>query len=943
MSKIAILADIHIDDYQKYNVTPGSRLNQFITYGCIVNDYCRELGIDTIILAGDTLNKAVTTPQVLHTLHDFLRLISSNGKRNVLHICGQHDYNCKVSRADFRSTDMNLFSEYTTYVGDGRIMKFGEIEVATRDWVPGDEADTSFIDHKVDLFIGHVTNIPRFGQKIDESKFDLAIVGDIHQQSRYGKVINLGTPFYHHSIDECQDGRIAVIDCDTPGLNIENRVSFVQVDPSGEEFVKVVKTNTPVYAETKYDETTNTFYEYYPPLESQFSVEGSGITSKSISESDVMKLITSEIEKIPELVEVHKSVLPKINTEGNRIDLNFKLISVEIQNYRSIEHYKYDFTRTTAVIGSIGSGKSSFIEAIRTALSCGKIPEKRVSHWADYSEINLVVEYNGINYTLCSSTGPFAFAINGEWSTVSARDRVELARKTLPFLNYTDLFIFTVEDAQLLGALNEDRKSEILSKMYNINILNDLNEVAATEHSELKIKFNSLSSDKVRLEGELNSYQSMISELTIDEINSQIVELNKSKESTSKLLTEVTEATSLIEKRNTLTNSITSNQYNLDKAVESRDLLESDYKVASANIDTYKGYLTEKSTYDQLKKQVESMQNICTSEYNELLDMTKKYESDLIALGDAVCPNCHQKLTPESIVQHKAELTDKYNSAYNTKMLNYNTHLSEYNELVSKFQSLPNKSIDEVQITAEIQKYNKCITEYNAYSTQVRTYEGMIKSDKQRLSSLGEVKLSTDESISDLTNKLVHINSQLDSLQKEVTLRLKSDKITESLAKANELLTELESKIESYQKYLNLTSNTSDLYKSILLMIADRFSNNTYKLTVDTFLYRGKMKLSISMKYKNGEYYEDYSECSTGQKCFCDVYFLSKLLTGAGALIMDEYFKNIPSDSMLEMTEILKKMNTNSLVFSSHHDNLIVDGEVLKFELIDNKTKITKL
>ena len=126
-------------------------------------------------------------------------------------------------------------------------------------------------------------------------------------------------------------------------------------------------------------------------------------------------------------------------------------------------------------------------------------------------------------------------------------------------------------------------------------------------------------------------------------------------------------------------------------------------------------------------------------------------------------------------------------------------------------------------------------------------------------------------------------------------------------------------------------------------MIADRFSNNTYKLTVDTFLYRGKMKLSISMKYKNGEYYEDYSECSTGQKCFCDVYFLSKLLTGAGALIMDEYFKNIPSDSMLEMTEILKKMNTNSLIFSSHHDNLVVDGEVLKFELIDNKTKITKL
>jgi hypothetical protein len=186
--KFIILADIHIDDYPNYRMTPTYRKDQFMTLATDIRDYCIKNDIGSIILAGDTINRAVNAPEVQHLLKNFLKLLSDDSRIQVLHLCGQHDYNCKVSKAKFDSTYMNLYPEYTTYVGDGQIIRFGNFTVATRDWVPGDEADTSFITEPVDLFIGHVTNLPVFGQVIDHDKFRLGIVGDIHQQSQYGRL-----------------------------------------------------------------------------------------------------------------------------------------------------------------------------------------------------------------------------------------------------------------------------------------------------------------------------------------------------------------------------------------------------------------------------------------------------------------------------------------------------------------------------------------------------------------------------------------------------------------------------------------------------------------------------------------------------------------------------------------------------------------------------------
>lgn len=955
--KFIILADLHLDDYPDYRMTPTYRTDQFLTLATDIRDYCLKNDIKTIILAGDTINRAVNAPEVQHLLKKFLILISNNGTIQILHVCGQHDYNCKVSKAKFESTYMNLYPEYTTYVGDGQVISYNNFTIATRDWVPDSEADTSFITTPVDLFIGHVTNMPPFGQTINHSKFKLAIVGDIHQQGQYENVINLGTPFYHHRLDEEMDGRFAVVDLTDSSKSIEDCISFHKIDPTGKKYLKIYTVSEKPAKGKEFDSETNTYWQYIPPIiDSNDQSDVTKLSDKLLTNDQIRSYIDSTFEKDEELKAVHTNVVTNVDLTDTKIDLNFRLVSLKIENYRSVRSLFYEFGKTTAVIGAFGSGKSTFINAMKLALTMTKIPESSVSRWADYGEINLVIEYQGNLYTLCVSTGPFAFAINGEWQTCAAKMREKMAKDMLPFLNYTDIFIFTTEDSQLLGKMNEDRKSEILSKLYNINILNAFYDKAAELLYNLNQTIGKLNTKHTAIDARLQQVISSIPEEYKDKSYSDLTKLITNKklrlDKLNKNYSALYKSNDLRIKRTALEQSLAKANEDLVKLRLEQSQLKSKYDDFNQKKSGYEKLVNDVNYRTNLGSQVKAKYDLCVTLYNELETLKTNYTKSCESLNQAKCPNCDRPLTELQVAEKRSALDTTFNNQYSIKLTQYNAQMQEYEKLNAEYSLIKDSDVDITNTKMLLDEGTKVVKRYAELTTLINSKVETINSETVSIDNIKKVEetektewydIDLPDDLQVYSAEISNLNVELDKLNRICTDVKSGLEYGEKLKSINSELATHKASQRAYQKYLASTSNTSELYRSILQLITDKFSCEQYKMTVETYVSRNQQRLSISMKYLNGNYYFDYADCSTAQKCFCDIYFLSNLLKNSGVLIMDEYFKSVPSDAMITMMEILKTLNNNNLVFSSHHDNLIVEGDVLKFDLIDNETQITKL
>lgn len=955
INKMMLLGDIHIDDYKAYNFTPGYRRNQYLKFAEHINQICLEKEIDCIALLGDTLNRAVNSPEMVHLLKEFLEIISMRSNRRVIHICGQHDYNCKVNKASYEATLMNLYPEYTTYVGGGTIINSNGYSIALRDWVPGETADTSFINGKVNFMLGHVTLLENFGQSIDQTKFDVGVFGDIHQQVQLGNCHSIGTPFYHFRIDEEQNGRYGLLDFTIPGLKSEDILSWHVIDPSGVKYLKLVHTSIPIEEGEEFDEATNTVYKYIPQIiedndQHKFTEEQLETISKLTDNDSIITYINDSFSKNGELSSIHKEVLAEINWESELVDLDFKLLNIDISNYRSIDKLSYDFVKCTAIIGDVGSGKSSFLDSIKAALNAEKIPENKIRRGQDYCEINLKLEYQGNVYTLSASSAQWHYAKNGEWSTKSVRDRKAEALELMPFLNYTDLFIFTSEDSSLLSAMNDDRKSEILAKLYNIDVLDKLcNRGQELLREQTKLTRN-VDEELIRVESSIKTNESRLRSDLVDKSTDQLkIELQLMKDRDSKLRQEFDTFNKLsidLPKYSRIIDPYISHQEELRVVKATISEIKPVVEENNKYMDSWTAKIKAKSDYNNLLAKSKEQYNDLMQLYSEIKSYKEQLDADIETIRKGVCNYCGSKLR-ENVLEEQIANRRKTYDLTNTRLTQrYEKDIKAYEETTKKLKELDDIDISDLKTTYEeatrnLTSYNTALVRY--YQIEKYLLENANKyDDAVYMKTDGEITLKSLEfkSAQEYNQELIKISSLSNTYTSELVTR---EDIQKSREFESELLMKKKVSVERegvLSNYISATSNTSELYQSILKLIAHKFSNDQYKLTVESYIYRNKPRISISMKYLNGAYYFDYEDCSTAQKCFCDIYFLSKLLKGTGVLIMDEYFKNVPSEPMVGVVGILNEVNANNLLFSSHHDNLVVSGEVLKFELVDNVTKI---
>ena len=196
--KILIVSDVHINDYPQKNPTEKYRLYQTRLVADNIINVGKANGCDTIIFAGDIVEKSVIRPYVQAEVKGFLDKIMQNFSLGFI-ILGNHDLDAKSGNGDFFDSVLGVMCPANLYYSDQKIWTCPEdnCTIAFSNWKPS--FDLTWIKGKVDVLVTHATICYSASDKVksqvmDDTKFDIAFCGDIHKPGQTGKYVSIGIP-----------------------------------------------------------------------------------------------------------------------------------------------------------------------------------------------------------------------------------------------------------------------------------------------------------------------------------------------------------------------------------------------------------------------------------------------------------------------------------------------------------------------------------------------------------------------------------------------------------------------------------------------------------------------------------------------------------------------------------------------------------------------------
>lgn len=226
--------------------------------------------------------------------------------------------------------------------------------------------------------------------------------------------------------------------------------------------------------------------------------------------------------------------------------------------------------------------------------------------------------------------------------------------------------------------------------------------------------------------------------------------------------------------------------------------------------------------------------------------------------------------------------------------------------------------------------YEESKSEYlDSYQTLFTERESLIKT----VSELNEV--TEDENL-DAALTIATYNN-LEVVSNEFKIQMK-----EYTEKELEITDELEVDFNKLEIYCQLTSRSGDVLKDTLDELTNTFSNSQFRFSTNRAQANGKVVTDMSIEYLVGKNWVKYPALSSGQKTLCDLYFISKIVTGVGIVSFDETLRFLDDDNMKIASDIIVDIKKQNLIISSHSPNLYVDGvSVLKCELdVNSHTSI---
>lgn len=928
--RFLITADWHINNYKNYNSSVGFRLGQFIKLAYQTVEIGKKQGCPILVIAGDFIDIPILSPKIQHVVKGCIDILKG-GFDKIYYILGQHDLDTKgtINKDD---TILSLYDDDKFIYADHKILKYNGVKVGFQNWTS--QQDTSWIDGKVDVLIGHYTKSNLFGQEIDDSKFDLMIHGDIHNDQVIGKFVSICNPI-QKDMSSAESGSMIVYDTLT---KIWNRV---KTDEPHTKYLRIEYTRDP----KEEGWASPILYKIFKPVDTSSSGEVYEVPVPEWSEID--ELINKVVEHRG-FQELHNEVLAKTQ-DFQEIDFNFQLKYIDIKGFRSVESLHIDFKGNDIVLllGDNGSGKSSILEALHHLFYYDTHLQDNATEFDGEEPEALQLEYGlfyqGKMYKI-KKGAEWGLEIDGTEVGFPSKPKFEKSLpEYLPFLNYSDVFFISSEISDLTGRFTSERRSELLSKFFKFDRVLSYNETAQKLRQETGVQYGTVNDELSKinniisyLQGELQQFNDLPDEQETKDNQTRLEGVKKQ----AKLYKEWQEkCKSLHSQRDAIQTSLN----NIEKPGELDDLSAKLVTKRNEKQQAQQRYDTEQKNYLNLKQWITS--------YASAKAETSRAEGCLKSVQDEVCPTCGQPINEDKVKELRTRYSkdveiakEKENSLKETLKTLDPLADPEAVNLEKKDKELSNLREKVKSFDKEINKLLNDVSKCQAYESTKKTLEDQIASyDKQIDYKEQNAPIATQWSDED-EQQLQQVNQICDKLKRAKELK---DKISEQQKSADEVkakLQPLQERMDNLYSYQMMTATTGDIYVAILKRLAKSFSSENIEWFVEEGVYRNHDYLVFNAKMKVKKTWRVYEALSAGQKNLVDLDFLGKMLASkSGLLVLDETLKHLDTNHSVEAAELLSKFNVNTLLIATHSISFPQYTQKLLLELDDKgRTQVTE-
>lgn len=917
MSKILAVADIHIHDYPQRNPSEKFRLYQTRTVAQNIIEAGQREGCNIIVIAGDIIEKSIIRPYVQAEVKLFLDTVMQYFQYGYI-IWGNHDVDTKGSDQVFNDCCLSVMLPSNLYYADKQEVVIDGTRIAFSNWRP--EFDLSWINGKADVLFTHATisysqDDLCASQKLDESKFDLAICGDIHKAAAAGKYVSIGIP-QRCKMGDSENQTGIVFDCQTKAYkwtNLNPRNNLMQFQYTVEREKEGWDSNTGVWS-------------VYKP-----ATLGLGLDQKDVKVpawEEIDNLINGIIVA-NNLQRVHGEVLQNLkDVDAKEVDFNFTLTRFYCKNWRSIDEVELFFNAGDRILitGQNGSGKSSLLSAIKYAF----LDNRSIKDFIQFGSKECLAEvefiYQGIRYKIQRGSKKYGFWIAGELQKYNNKAEFEKDMHIrFPFIDYMDVYFFDSDHHKLIGGISPERKSEIISKFFKMDKIDAFNEQAELLLEQRRVKGLKWTEERDR-ESKLITY-----------IDSKLALIQIPQTPQNVLLDQKRQGLEMQQKWIAYNNFMTKTaNLQASKKTQEDRIVELETKIKE---------FRDPKLIQSEKQERESYISQISQKFQELSDVKmegKRLFYDREDLNKKkICPSCGQPIkNSESLEQHKAELDKRI-----SELLIQQDNIYKY---FSKL-GLGREIIDSKGGFAGIVSgYNQEIASRIAeLDGQRRTYQELEQAKKNlsfvksQIDSIGEEpeKIELPDNFMEVMGKIeadLSIWNEYNSLCKD---KLDAESKMKNCEKE---LISLQNEITDISDYIKLTGTTGKIYEEIMNRLANQFTDNQVKYEVMVYKFRNKDHLDLASYFINNGNQVGYQACSSGQQTVLDINFLSKIVTGMGLLVMDEFLKHLDPLNHDMCIDAVSQMNIGCVMLSSHMESIAAfNNKSIKMEL--NESGITKL
>lgn len=932
--RILLTADWHINNYSRFNSSVDFRLNQFVKLAYDIADMVQREKIDLLVIAGDFIDIPIMAPKIQHVAKKCLDILKKASPK-VYYIFGQHDLDTKGT---IRPEDsiISLFDDDKFVYANHKVITPEGVRIGFQDWSVSQ--DTSWIEEKLDVLIGHYTKSNLFGQEIDEDKFDLMIHGDIHNSQVIGKFVSICNPIQKDMSSEAS-GCVIIYD------TVQRKWDRIRIDEPHQKYLRIEYTRNP----EEEGWASPILYKIFKPVEVSASGEEFEVPIPEWSE------INDLIEKVmveQGLADIHHEVMAKTQSSVDT-DFNFQLKYIKIHNYRSIKDMTLDFTGNDIILllGENGSGKSSVMSALEHLFYYDTHLNDERTDFLEEGE-NVQLEY-GLYYQgkffVIKKGEKWGLEIDGVEQGFPSKPQFESRLPDyLPFLEYSDVFFISSTHNSLTGRYTPERKSELLSKFFKFDKVLTFSDTSRVLKQAEDIKYGEIEKQAEEIEHVISYLKEKLDHeeqfeegLTIEGIQKKIDFLQD-----LKAKFKVHEAWSReLETIKTKLGVQTSNLEELNKTpnIDLKGLLE---KLSEMEASLNNTEVTLAKTKEDFTKYVDVKKRLKTASE----DLTKE-QARIRTIESSKCPTCGAVMMND--IQQKL-----LKEAQGHLEVARTTHINLSNEYAKLRKEDPLGNEDTLWYPGQIDKLTK---EINSRKAEIDSIKSMKFKEEANQAQRGTLELRIEALKKELADKLAVEPEQveypasgdvelreLDLLKSRFEAHLKNQaeyeaKLTE-LQETRSKLEPILARIELLNKYTGLTCETGAIYVEILGRIAQSFSNETVQYYIEHGTYRRKDYLIFQAKLRVKKTWRHYEALSSGQKNVVDLDFLSKMLaTRSGLLAADEMLKHLDTNRSVEAAEVLSRLNVNTLLVATHSISFPTYTKKLLLELDEiGQTKMTE-